>query len=84
MNNAAASNQKTTMIKALRKWEKKFQLKLDFDVNAEYKVCCIQCSDSKKMDCRIKKIKNFSDKWIKLTENVANDAVEKHVKGKPH
>ena len=84
MNNAIASNQKTTMIKTLRKWEKKFQLKLDFDVNAEYKVCCIQCSDSKKLDCRIKKIKNFSDKWIKLTENVAKDAVEKHVKGEPH
>ena len=76
MNNAVASNQKTTMIKTLRKWEKKFQLKLDFDINAEYKVCCIQCSDSKKLDRRIKKIKNFSDKWIKLTENVAKDAVK--------
>ena len=33
---------------------------------------------------RIKEIKNFSDKWIKGTENVAKDAVEKHVKGEPH
>ena len=37
MNNAVASNQKTTMIKTLRKWEKKFQLKLDFDINSEYR-----------------------------------------------
>ena len=40
-----ASNQKTTTIKTLRKWEKEFQVKLDLDINAEYKVCCIQCSD---------------------------------------
>ena len=35
--NAMASNQKTTTIKTLRKWEKEFQLKLDFDINTEYK-----------------------------------------------
>ena len=29
MNNAMASNQKTTMIKTLRKWEKRYQLKQD-------------------------------------------------------
>ena len=43
VNNAMASNQKTTTIKALRKWEK-----LDFDINTEYKVCCIRCSDCNK------------------------------------
>ena len=43
-----ASNQKTTTIKTLRKLEKEFQLKLDFDIDTEYKVCCIQCSDCKK------------------------------------
>ena len=36
------------------------------------------------MEPRNKEIKNFSDKWIKGTENVAKDAVEKHVKGEPH
>ena len=72
---------KTTMIKTLRKWEKEFQLKLDFDINTESKVCCIWCSDCKKWEPRIKEIKNFSDKWIKGTENVAKRAVEKHVKG---
>ena len=30
VNNTMASNQKTTAIKTLRKWEKEFQLKLDF------------------------------------------------------
>ena len=30
VNNAMASNQKTASIKTLRKWEKEFQLKLDF------------------------------------------------------
>ena len=84
MINAMASNQKTTMIKTLRKWEKEFQLKLDFDINIEYKVCCIWCSDCKKWELRIKEIKSFSDKWIKGTENVAKDALEKHVKGEPH
>ena len=78
------SNQKTTTIKTLKKWEKEFQVKLDFDINTEYKVCCIQCSDCKKWKPRIKEIKNFSDKWIKRTENVAKDAIEKHVKGEPH
>ena len=78
-----ASNQKTTL-KTLRKWENEFQLKLDFDINTESKVCCIWCSDCKKWEPRIKEIKNFSDKWIKGTENVAKDAVEKHVKGEPH
>ena len=43
-----ASNQKTTTIKTLRQSEKEFQLKLDFDVDTEYKVRCIQCSDCKK------------------------------------
>ena len=79
-----ASNQKTTMIKTLREWEKEFQVKLDFDINTKYKVCCIRCSDCKKWEPRIKEIKNFSDKWIKDTENVAKDAIEKHVKGEPH
>ena len=46
--------------------------------------CCIWCSDCKKWEPRIKEIKNSSDKWIKGTENVAKDAVEKHVKGEPH
>ena len=82
--NTMASNQKTTMIKTHRKWEKEFQMKIDFDINTEYKVCCIQCFGCKKWEHRIKEIKNFSDKWIKGTENVAKDAVEKHVKGKPH
>ena len=68
----------------IRKWEKEFQLKLDFDINTESKVCCIWCSDCKKWEPRIKEIKNFSDKWIKGTENVAKDAVEKHVKSEPH
>ena len=84
VNNAMASNQKTTTIKTLRKWEKEFQLKLDFDVNNEYKVCCIWCSNCKKCEPRIKKIKNCSGKLIKGTENIAKDAVEKHVKGEPH
>ena len=79
-----AANKKTTTLKRLRKWEKESQLKLDFDVNTEYKVCCIQRSDCKKWEPRIKEIKNFSDKWIKKTENVAKDAVEKHAKGEPH
>ena len=38
----------------------------------------------KKWESRIKEIKNFSDKWIKGTENVAKDDIEKHVKGEPH
>ena len=79
-----ASNQKTTTLKTLRKWEKEFQLKLDFDINTESKVCCIRCSDCKKWEPRIKEIKNFSDNWIKGTKNVAKDAVEEHVKGEPH
>ena len=78
------SNQKTTTLKTLRKWEKEFQLKLDFDINTESKVCCIRCSDCKKWEPRIKEIKNFSDNWIKGTKNVAKDAVEEHVKGEPH
>ena len=82
--NAMASNQKTTTLKTLRKWEKEFQLKLDFDINTESKVCCIRCSDCKKWEPRIKEIKNFSDNWIKGTKNVAKDAVEEHVKGEPH
>ena len=36
-----ASNEKTTTIKTLRKWEKEFWMKTDFDINTEYKVCCI-------------------------------------------
>ena len=84
MNNAMASNQKTTTIKTLRKREKEFQVKLDFHINIEYKVCCIWCSDCKKWEPRIKEIKNVSDKWIKGTENLAKDEVEKHVKGEPH
>ena len=32
----------------IRKWEKEFQLKLDFDINTESKVSCIWCSDCKK------------------------------------
>ena len=82
--NAMASNQKTTKIKTLRKCEKEFQLKLDFDINTEYKFCCIRCSDCKKWGPRIKETENFSNKWIKGTENVAKDAVEKHFKGEPH
>ena len=31
--NAMVSNQKTNTINTLRKWEKEFQLKLDFDIN---------------------------------------------------
>ena len=65
--NAMASNQKTTTIQTLRKCEKEFQLKLDFDINTEYKFCCIRCSDLKKWGPRIKEIKNFLDKWIKGT-----------------
>ena len=84
VNNAMASNQKTAMIKTLRKWEKEFQVKLDFDINTEYKVCCIWYSDCKKWEPRTKEIKNFSAQWIKGTENVAKDAVEKHIKGEPH
>ena len=53
-------------------------------INTEYKICCIWCSDCKKWEPTIKEIKNFSDKWIKGTENVAKDAVEKQVKGEPH
>ena len=68
----------------IRKWEKEFQLTLDFDINTESKVSCIWCSDCKKWKPRIKEIKNFSDKWIKGTENVAKDVVEKHVKIEPH
>ena len=59
VNNAMASNQKTATIKTLRKWEKEFQVKLDFDINTEYKVCCIRCSDCRKWEPRIKEIKNF-------------------------
>ena len=72
------------MIKTLRKWEKEFQPKLDFDINTEYQVCCIRSSDCKKWEPRIKEIKNVSDKQIKGTENVAKDAVKKHIKGEPH
>ena len=84
VNNAVASNQKTTMIKTLRKWKKKFRLKLGLDVNSKYKVCCIQCSDYNKLDSRIKEVKTFSVKWIRLTENVAKDAVEKQANKEPH
>ena len=72
------SNQKTTTMKTLRKWEKEFQLKLDFDINTKYKVCCIRCSDCKKWEPK------FSDTWIKGTENVAKDGADKHVKGGSH
>ena len=82
--NAMASNQKTTTIKTLRIWKKEFQMKIDFDINTEYKVCHIQCFDCKKWEPRIKEMKNFSDKWIKGTENVAKDVVQKHAKGEPH
>ena len=81
VNNAMASNQKTTTIRTLRKWEKEFQVKLDFEINTEYKVCCIWCSDCKKWEPRIKKIKKISDKWIKGAENVAKDAVKNMSEG---
>ena len=74
---------KATTIKLLRKWEKEFQLKLDFDINTEYKVYCIWCSDCKKWEPRIKEIKCFSDKWIKGTENVGKDVVETRIIGEP-
>ena len=67
---------KATTIKLLRKWEKEFQLKLDFDINTG-------CSDCKKWEPRIKEIKCFSDKWIKGTENIGKDVVEKQIKGEP-
>ena len=79
-----AANQKTATIKTLRKWEKEFQITLDFNTNSQNKVYRIRCSDCKKWEPRIKEIKNFSDKWIKGTENIAKDAVEKHIKGEPH
>ena len=37
-----------------------------------------------KWEPRIKEIKNFSDKWINKTEEVAKNVIEKHVKGEPH
>ena len=77
------SNKKGTTIKLLRKWEKEFQLKLDFDINTECKVYCIWCSDCKKWEPRIKEVKCFSDKWIKGTENVGKDVVETHIIGEP-
>ena len=61
-----------------------FQITLDFNTNSQNKVYRIRCSACKKWEPRIKEIKNFSDKWIKGTENIAKDAVEKHVKGEPH
>ena len=67
---------KATTIKLLRKWEKEFQLKLDFDINTG-------CSGCKKWEPRIKEIKCFSDKWIKGTENIGKDVVEKQIKGEP-
>ena len=51
----------------------------NFDINTEYKVCCIRCSDCKKWEPRITEIKNSSDKWIKGTENVAKDALLKNM-----
>ena len=65
-----------------RIWE--FELKLDFDIRTKSKACCIWCSDCKEWEVRIKENKVFSDKWIKGTENVAKDAIEKHGKGEPH
>ena len=59
-------------------------MKIDFDINTEYKVCHIQCFDCKKWEPRIKEMKNFSDKWIKGTENVAKDVAQKHAKGESH
>ena len=79
-----AANQKTATIKTLRKWEKEFEITLDFNTNSQNKVYRIRCSDCKKWEPRIKEINNFSDKRIKGTENIAKDAVEKHVKGEPH
>ena len=57
--NAMASNQKTTTIKTFRKWEKEFQLKLDFDISTEYKVCCIQCSIVRNRSLELKRSKTF-------------------------
>ena len=54
-----ALNQKATTITTLGKWEKEFQVKLDFDINTEYKVCCIRCSDCKEWEHRIKETKTF-------------------------
>ena len=84
MINAKASNKKTTTAKTLRKREKEFQLKLDFDINIEYKVCCIWCSDCKKWKPRIKETKKFSSKWIKGTENAVKHTIEKHVRDETH
>ena len=50
-----ASNEKTTTIKTLRKWEKEFWMKTDFDINTEYKVCCIWFFDCKKWEHRIER-----------------------------
>ena len=77
--NAMVQIKKTNTINTLRKWEKEFQLKLDFDINT-----CIWCAECKKWEPRTKEIKNFSDKWIKGTENVAKDATEKHTKGETY
>ena len=78
-----ASNQKTTSLKTLKKWEKEYNVKLDFDINSQNKVFCIRSAECDKWEKRIKDMKNFSQKWIKGTESVAKDAVEKHVKGEP-
>ena len=68
MINTMASYQKTTTIKTLRKWEKEFQLKLDFDINTEYKVCCIQFKGEPHL--QVVKLSKWSELGIKVYQDV--------------
>ena len=68
MINTMASYQKTTTIKTLRKWEKEFQLKLDFDINTEYKVCCIRFKGEPHL--QVVKLSKWSELGIKVYQDV--------------
>ena len=69
----------------MKKWEKEFDIRLEYDVGANNKVNRLHCTDCKRWESRITSMKNFNEMWIRPgSSNVEKDSVKKHINSLPH
>ena len=71
-------------IKTIRKWEKKYNIKLEWVNVPGWKVENVRFEICKEYETQIMSCKKFNDSWIKGSKNPTSGAVKKHVTSKMH
>lgn len=70
--------------KTMRNWERKHNIKLEWDVQTGGNVTNVRCSSCKQQDRRLQGLKNYNRGWVKGSKNATCDSVRKHVNTDMH